>query len=111
MKAAFERLYGATRFDPDDRQDQIGEAARKAVIDSAISTGCTFGVIDGEDMPSLLGGLMVGIVQVAQSVASSGRGMTADEIDAAIRASIIQIAPWSVDMARSAQGREPLGHD
>lgn len=62
-------------------------------------------------MPYLLGGLLVGIVQVLQATASSADGMTADEIDAAIRASIVQIAPWAVDMARSAEGKEPLATD
>lgn len=61
-------------------------------------------------MPFLLGGLLVGIVQVLQATASSANGMTRDEIDAAIRASIIQIAPWAVDMARSAEGKEPLAN-
>ena len=106
MTTAFERIYKATPFDPSDRQDQIGEAARKAVIQSALQTNLTMGVRDGQDMPYLLGGLLVGLVQVVQ--ATAGRS---DETDAAIRASIMQIAPWAVDMARSTEGRDALPTD
>ena len=104
----FQRLYGATSFNPDDRQDQLGEAARRMLLDTALPV--TSLVQDGKDMPYLLGGLLVGIVQVLQATASSANGMSRDEIDAAIRASLIQIAPWAVDMARSAEGKEPLSN-
>lgn len=107
MTAKFARLYGATAFDPDDRQDQIGETARRALIEAAIKTGVTMGVESGDDMPFLLGGLLVGAVQITKAIAT---GMPPDEIDAAIRASIIQIAPWAVDMARSIDGKEPLAN-
>jgi hypothetical protein len=105
MGDTFQRLYGATAFDPNDRQDQLGEAARLLILDAALPVLAR--VQSGKDMPHLLGGLLVGIVQITQAVARPG-GMTADEIDASIRASIIQIAPWAVDMARSAEGKEPL---
>ena len=99
---AFQRLYGAASpFDPTNRQDQLGEDARRHLLITALSF--TEGVKDRGDLPHLLGGLLVGIVQVLQATAGTG-----DETDAAIRASIIQIAPWAVDMARSAQGKEPL---
>lgn len=102
----FERLYNATPFDQTDRQDQLGEAARKLLLDTAFPV--TSLVQDGQDIPYLLGGLLVGIVQVLQATSSSADGMSRDEIDAAIRVSIMQIAPWAVDMARSAEGKEPL---
>jgi hypothetical protein len=105
---AFQRLYDAKPFDPDDRQDQLGEAARRLLISTALPV--TSLVQDGKDMPFLLGGLLVGIVQVLQATASSSNGMTRDEIDASIRASIVQIAPWAVDMARSAEGKEPIAN-
>lgn len=108
MKTAMERLYGSKVFDPEDRGDQIGETARLALIDAAASTRINQGVMSGEDMPYLLGGLIVGIVQILQATASCADGMSRDEIDAAIRASIMQIAPWAVDMARSVDGLEPL---
>jgi GAF domain-containing protein len=104
MNNTFQRLYGATQFDPNDRQDQIGEAARRTLLASALQASITMAVEDGQDMPYLLGGLMVGMVQILQATSAMGQ----DETDAAIRASIIQIAPWAVDMARAAQGLEPL---
>jgi hypothetical protein len=103
MTDAFKRMYGATRFDPNDRQDQIGECARVALLASAREVGITMSVRDGQDMPYLLGGLLVGVVQILQATSVMG-----EETDAAIRASIIQLAPWAVDMARAAQGAEPL---
>lgn len=99
----FERIYKASPFNPDDRQDQLGEAARKAVINAALTTQITTEVRDGQDMPYLLGGLLIGLVQIIQSTA-----VPSDETDAAIRASIMQLAPWAVDMARSTQRKDPL---
>jgi hypothetical protein len=104
MKAAFQRLYGAEPFDPNDRQQQLAESARKLLLATAIDT--TKLVQGGQDMPYLLGGLLVGIVQVLQATANPQD----DETDAAIRASIMQIAPWAVDMARSCEGKEPLAN-
>ncbi len=108
MSDTFARLYGATAFDPDDRQDQIGEAARQSVLDAVLEAG--FAVEDSKDMAYLLGGLLVGVVQVMQATSAPAPGTTRDQIDAAIRASIMQMAPWAVDMARSAEGKEPLAN-
>ncbi|MDZ7906403.1 MAG: hypothetical protein U5N55_11955 [Cypionkella sp.] len=107
MKSTFERLYNATPFDPDSREDQIGEAARRTLIKAAIETDVTRSVCNGADMPYLLGGLLVGIAQIMKSAAT---GIPDDEIDAAIRVSIIQVAPWAVDMMRASQGKEPLAN-
>ena len=99
-----ERLYGAKPFDPNDRQQQIAEAARTLLLECALPV--IQRIEGGEDMPYLLGGLLVGIVQVAE--ATAGPPMSRDEIDASIRASLIQLAPWAVDMARSVTDLEPL---
>lgn len=107
MTATFARLYGATAFDPDDRQDQIAEHARKVLIGAVIETDATMQLQDGTDTAYLLGGLLVGIVQVIQATTT---GRPRDEIDAMIRTSIIQIAPWAVDMARSTERKEPLAN-
>lgn len=105
MADTFTRLYGATAFDPAHRQDQIGELARRTLLKAAQETGVTMGVSSGEDTSYLLGGLLVGIVQILQATMVAG-----DQADAAIRGSIMQIAPWAVDMARSAEGKEPLAN-
>jgi hypothetical protein len=101
----FERLYGATPFDPEDRQHQIGEAARRALLDAAMAREVTMLCKDSADLPHLLGGLLVGLVQIVQVATAAG-----DTTDAAIRASIIQSAPWAVDMARAIEGKEPLSN-
>lgn len=107
MHDTFARLYGATAFNPDDRQDQIGELARTSLLEAALASAVTMKVQDGNDMATLLGGLLVGIVQVMEAVAT---GIPRDEIDAAIRASIMQLAPWAVDMERSSDKLEPLAN-
>ena len=105
MTGTFQRLYQATPFDPTDRQDQIGDAARMAVIDAALQTKLTMGVKGSEDLPALLCGLLVGLVQVMQATSTPS-----DQADAAIRTSIMQLTPWAVDMARAAEGKEPLAN-
>lgn len=49
MADTFTRLYGATAFDPENRQDQIGELARQTLLKAAQETGVTMGVTSGED--------------------------------------------------------------
>ncbi len=103
--SAFQRLYGAQPFDPNDRLDRIAEAARKTLIRTAIETEATMAVEGGPDLPALLGGLLVGLVQVVQATT-----FASDQRDAAIRTSIMQLAAWAVDAARSAEGKEPLAN-
>ena len=105
MSDAFQRLYDATPFDPDDPLDQIGEVARQMVLTSALGVIQKLHVKTPEETNIQIGGMIVGLVQVMQ--ASFG---ASDEVDAAIRASIIQTAPWAVDLARTIQGKGPLGH-
>ncbi|MFQ6550474.1 hypothetical protein AADZ90_021230 [Aestuariibius sp. 2305UL40-4] len=96
--------YGARRFDENDANDRCAERVRQAVLAAyreALSP-------EDDEAPQqteyVLGGLMVGIVQIMQaSLEKSG-----DQADAAIRASILQLTPWAVDMARSFEGKAPL---
>lgn len=88
----------ATPFDPRDPADQLGEAARRHLLDSAAPL--LKAARSNEDIAAVLGGLLVGIAQIMQACLVDG-----DEADAAIRATILQLAPWAVDMARSAQGK------
>ncbi len=104
MTEKFEVKYGAVRFDPNDPNDVLAERARIAVLRAYAET------IDGDDtdpvqgMDYLLGGLLVGIVQVLQANCSGDP----DYADAAIRSSILQTAAWAVDSARAFDGRDPL---
>lgn len=98
----FQRRYpAATPFDPRDPADQLGEAARRHLLDSAAPLLAS--ATSHDDIGSVLGGLLVGVAQIMQACLDDG-----DEADAAIRASILQLVPWAVDMARSAQGKGPL---
>lgn len=106
MTTAFQRLYNATPFDPNDRGDRIGEEARQLILTGAHRVAGE--VLTGEDLPYLLGGLLVGTVQIMQAMSSTAGGHTRDEIDALIRSSIIQTAAWAVDMARATEGQDPL---
>jgi hypothetical protein len=101
--SVFVRLYGAGPFDENNPQDQLGETARRAVLQAAEKAICS--VRSGADMPYVIGGLLVGIVQLVQAATNQS-----DEDDAAIRASILQLTPWAVDMARSVSGKEPLAN-
>lgn len=104
MTDAFARKYDAAAFDPDDPDEALADRARRCVIRAykeAISA-------DDDSAPRqleyLLGGLLVGVVQIMQASADAD----ADLADAAIRSSIMQTAPWAVDTARAMQGRDPL---
>lgn len=96
--------YGAGRFDDDDANDRLAEKCRKAVIDAYASA---IGPED-DDAPRqgefIVAGLMVGVVQIIQASLS----VSGDTADAATRASLLQITPWAVDMARAFEGRDPL---
>ena len=105
MTDTFRRLYGATPYDPTDRHDQIGEIGRTAIIEATLRVHDQIEIRGGADAPALLGGLLVGLTQVIQATMVAG-----DRTDAAIRASIMQLAPWAVDMARAAEGKEPLAN-
>ena len=103
MARDMQTKWGATPFDPTDPNDAVGESARKAVLDAFANVKAD---VDGADRAGeyLLGGMLVGVVQVMQaSLDADG-----EQFDAQIRASLMQIAPWAVDMARSAQDRPPL---
>lgn len=96
--------YGQVEFDPNDPNDALADRARQAVIRAFEETISPEDDLAPRQLEYTLAVLQIGVVQVIQAI-SAKQG---DEADAAIRASIIQTAGWAVDMARSAQGREPL---
>ncbi len=104
----FAKKYNATAFDPTDPDESLAESARQAVISAylkVIDEGRAKKGSSPMQLPYLLGGLLVGCVQVMQSSATAD---SQDEIDAAIRASIVQTAGWAVDTSRSMMGLDPL---
>lgn len=104
MNYKFAQRYGAVTFDPDNPNEALAERARKAVL-SAYKAAMT---PEDRNAPRqaeyLIGGLIVGVVQVLQASTNGER----DTVDAAIRASITQVAGWAVDTARAMQDIDPL---
>lgn len=88
--------------DTDARQMRLADEVRLAVID-AVKPIVLQGLNQRGDAAPLIGGCLVAMVQLAQATIGNS-----DEHDAAIRASIMQLAGWAVDMAREAEGRGPL---
>lgn len=96
------RFYA--RSATDSRTDQLVEIGRNTVIEAfvgAIEQAGEF--VTAHEMMDLLGGMMVGIVQVAQSAMESS-----DRADSAIREMMTMNAARAVDFARAFEGKEPL---
>jgi len=104
MSDAFQRLYNATPFDPNDRIDQLGEIGRQVVIKAALGASRNIGELaDAQDVMGVVAGMLVGLVQFAQSSLERG-----DPADRAIREMLVMNAAWAVDLARSSEGLDPL---
>ena len=101
----FQRKYAANPFNPDDPREAAAEEARQAILSGYIDAiaGRPGNAPFAPDW--LLGGLLVGVVQIMQA---SLKAASDDERDAAIRASIVQTAAWAVDHARSFEDLDPL---
>lgn len=100
----FAKKYNAVAFDPSDSNEALAERARHAVLNAYLEAMQPQDADAPRHMEYLMGGLLVGVVQVMQS---SGKP-SGSESDAAIRASIIQTAAWAVDTSRAMQGLDPL---
>lgn len=105
MTDRFAQKYNAVRFDPTDPNEALAEKARRAVLAAYMASSNDQDDLASRQLEYLLGGLLVGVAQVMQS---SGTAATQDEVDAAIRSSIIQSAGWAVDTARAMMGLDPL---
>lgn len=99
----FEEKYSATRFDENDANDAVAERARQAVLNAYCEVISDEDELAPRQLEFIMAGLMVGVAQVLRGCAQPG-----DQSDAAIRASMIQTAPWAVDHARAQQGQPPL---
>lgn len=99
---AFRRKYGATAFDEDSRLDMMAERARQYVIGAFLAAGKDEHPQTGEESQYMAGGMLIGVACIMAATLPQ-----TDEAHAAIRASIIQIAPWAVDMMRQI-GDDPL---
>lgn len=104
MSDAFQRLYNATPFYPNDRTDQLGEFGRQMVLKAALGASRNIGELaNAQEVMDVVGGMMVGLVQFAQSSLERG-----DPADRAIREMLVMNAAWAVDLVRSSEGLDSL---
>ena len=104
MSDRFAKKYQAQKFDPTDPNERLADRARQAVITAYMATIDADDDVADRQMEYLLSGLLVGGVQVVSAVSDG----PADNVDAAIRASIVQTAAWAVDTSRAMEGKDPL---
>ena len=102
----FAAKYGASPFDPDDPLDDMAEKARKLLVRSFRKNLRDLDATTGEEVQAIAGGMLVGLVGVMAAHLEP-----TDENHAALRAGLIQLVPWAVDMVRSIDGRPPLADD
>lgn len=102
----FSKLYEASPFDPSDPRDRRSEEARKLLVVAALSALGKIDTPDGEALQDVAGGLLVGLVCVMSSLIND-----TDENHASLRAGLLELVPWSVDMMRSMQDLPPLSTD
>jgi hypothetical protein len=100
------KLYGASPFDPADPRDRRSEEARKLLVTAAIDALDKIDAPDGEALQDVAGGLLVGLVCVMSSMIEG-----TDENHASLRAGLLELVPWSIDMMRSIQDLPPLATD
>lgn len=98
--------YGAGLFDPDDPSCARAERARKILCLAFAEAASEIDTPDGEAVRDIAGGLLVGLVGI---LAAHSHG--SDEDYAAIRAGLLQLTPWAVDMVRSINGLPTLVDD
>lgn len=99
----FAEKYDATPFDPDDPFDALGEAARKIVATAFLESLEKVETRNGDELQAVAGGLLIGLIGCLRACAPPS-----DETDASIRAGLIELTPWAMDMARSVDDLPPL---
>ncbi|MEL7090224.1 MAG: hypothetical protein AAFN94_00680 [Pseudomonadota bacterium] len=100
---SFQRKYNATPFDPTNPTDRIAERSRKLLVKAFAEAGRKIKPGEADDLQAMLAGFLVGqICIIAAHMESS------DENHASLRAGIIELVPWAVDMMRSIDDLPPL---
>jgi hypothetical protein len=100
---AFRRKYDAQAFDSSDSKDALAEEARRLMIRTASDAELHLKAPDGEHLQYMTGGLLLGLICFA-----AANMKQTDEAHASLRAGLIQMMPWAIDMMRSIDGRPPL---
>ena len=91
----FEEKYGAPPFDPNDPRDARIEAFNTAGRNTEAKTA--------EDTQDIMGGMLAGL-----ACAMSQQMDTSDMNHAVLRAGLLDLIPWAVDLMRSIDGLPPL---
>ena len=99
----FAERYNATPFDPNNRGDALSERARVVLVDAFLEALSEVDAKNGEDMQSIASGLLVGLICVMMA-----QMKTSDESHAALRAGLIELIPWAVDLVRTIDDLPPL---
>lgn len=99
----FAEKYSATPFDANNPRDCRSEKARVILTKAYMEVMDTVPVDTGDDLQDVAGGFLVGLVGIlAAQMAKT------DANHAALRAGIIQLVPWAVDMVRSMDDLPPI---
>ena len=99
----FERKYDASPFDPTNPRDARSEAARQIIINSFLAAMDEIKTRTPEDVQDIAGGLFVGLVCIMASHIER-----TDKNDAHLRAGLMQMIPWAIDLMRDMEGKPLL---
>ena len=99
----FRRKHDASPFDGSDPRDARSEIARKILVRAFNDALETCDAKTSEDFHDIAGGLLVGLVCI-----TAAHMENTDENHAALRAGLIQLIPWAVDLVRSMSDLPPL---
>ena len=99
----FQTKYAATPFDGNSEFDVNAEAARKFAVGAFINCMKSIKSETPDDIQSLVGGLLVAIVQIQMSMVEES-----DHDHAILREHMAKVIPWAIDLTRDMQGLPPL---
>lgn len=99
----FQRRYKATPFNAADRFDRIADKSRATLIEAFQKQLRRIDAKDGEDVQAVAAGLLVGLVQIIMA-----HGDQTDMNHAHIRAGMLELVPWAIDLARQQYDLPPL---
>lgn len=100
---AFQRKYSATPFDENSRFDRVADQSRAVLLAAFTRQLRKINAQSGDDVQAVAGGLLVGLVQIMMSHSEQ-----TDANHAHIRAGLLELVPWAVDISRQQYDLPPL---
>ena len=97
----FRRRYNAEPFEITNRHDALAEKSRQIITGAMLEALEDIDARNGEDINAVVAGLLVGLVGGASCFMPSSE-------HASLRAALIQLIPWAVDLNRSMTDLPPL---